>query len=300
MNLIHLRYFVELVHTRHYTKAAEHLCITQPSLSHAISQLEEELGVPLFEKTGRNTELTIYGQQFFDYAEKTLSVLDEGVEAVKKGARGEGVVRLGLIRPLGIDLIPGLIAGFLKERPGRDIRFTLSTEKTAELLEGIQSHRYDLVFCSKPEPGLGLSQVVIGRQKLVLIVPEGHPLSHRQQVSLEETLEYPYIYFAEGTGLRKIVDGLFEKIGRRPEAAYEIEEDEVVAGMTANRLGIAVVPYMDMLKKLNVHIIEITYPTWERPLSMVWDGRIFMPPAVREFCQFVSESAGVQDGSLLL
>ena len=53
MNLFHLRYFVELAHTRHYTKAAEHLCIAQPSLSHAINQLEKELGVQLFERIGR-------------------------------------------------------------------------------------------------------------------------------------------------------------------------------------------------------------------------------------------------------
>ena len=64
MNLIHLRYFVELADTRHYTKAAQQLCITQPSLSHAIAQLEKELGVPLFEKNGRNTELTVLGRQF--------------------------------------------------------------------------------------------------------------------------------------------------------------------------------------------------------------------------------------------
>ena len=64
MNLIHLRYFVELADTRHYTKAAQQLCITQPSLSHAIAQLEKELGVPLFEKNGRNTELTVFGRQF--------------------------------------------------------------------------------------------------------------------------------------------------------------------------------------------------------------------------------------------
>ena len=288
MNLIHLRYFVELADTRHYTKAAQQLCITQPSLSHAIAQLEKELGVPLFEKNGRNTELTVFGRQFLDYAEKTLSMLDEGAEAVKKGARGEGLIRLGLIRPLGVDFIPGLIADFLKEQPGKDIRFTLGTGKTAELFEGLEDGRYDLIFSSKPEPDSGFKEIEVCHQKLVLIVPKGHPLSGRRSVSLEETLKYPYIAFAAGTGLRAITDGLFEKIGKYPRILYEIEEDEVVAGMAAHGFGIAVVPYMEMLKRLNVDLIEITYPAWERPLSMVWDDRIFMPPAVREFCRFVS------------
>ena len=64
MNLSYIRYFVTLAHVRHYTKAAEQLCITQPSLSHAVTQLEKELGIPLFEKNGRNTTLTQFGEEF--------------------------------------------------------------------------------------------------------------------------------------------------------------------------------------------------------------------------------------------
>ena len=86
MNLPHLRYFVELAHTQHYTRAAERLCITQPSLSHAMAQLEMELGVPLFEKDGRNISLTRFGQQFLICAQQTLSTLDEGVEELQRVA----------------------------------------------------------------------------------------------------------------------------------------------------------------------------------------------------------------------
>ena len=82
MNLLQLRYFVELAHTRHFTRAAERLCITQPSLSHAITQLETELGVPLFERSGRSTALTRFGEQFLTCAQQTLSTLDEGVDAL--------------------------------------------------------------------------------------------------------------------------------------------------------------------------------------------------------------------------
>ena len=64
MNLFQLRYFVTLAKMQHYTRAAHELCITQPSLSHAISQLEAELGVALFEKSGRNTTLTSFGEEF--------------------------------------------------------------------------------------------------------------------------------------------------------------------------------------------------------------------------------------------
>lgn len=95
MNLDYLRYFVKLAEVRHYTRAAEQLCISQPSLSHAIRQLETELGVPLFEKNGRNTALTRFGTDFLSCAQRTLAALDDGVTALQKSARGEGLIRLG-------------------------------------------------------------------------------------------------------------------------------------------------------------------------------------------------------------
>lgn len=75
MNLYQLRYFAELAHEQHYTNAAQHLNISQPSLSHAISQLEEELGVQLFEKAGRGTRLTEYGHEFLQCVTRLLNFL---------------------------------------------------------------------------------------------------------------------------------------------------------------------------------------------------------------------------------
>lgn len=94
MNLLHLRYFAELAQTLHYTRAAERLCIAQPSLSHAISQMEAELGVPLFEKVGKSIVLTHYGEQFLACAQQTLMTLDNGVDALQRVGRGEGLIRL--------------------------------------------------------------------------------------------------------------------------------------------------------------------------------------------------------------
>lgn len=294
MNLAQLRYFVELAHTRHYTKAAQRLYITQPSLSHAIGQLEEELGVPLFEKSGRNTTLTSFGQQFLCCVESSLSTLDEGVEAMRRAARGEGVIRLGLLRTLGVDLIPELAAGFLREHPGERIQFTFGTGVTQSLLDGLLAQQYDLVFSSRPGVELGLRAVKVGRQDLVLIVPRGHPLSGRGAVDLGETLDYPYVYFSAGSGLRGVLDGLFQSVGERPKIAYEVEEDQVVAGLVARGFGIGVVPHMELLSHLEVEVLQIVRPAWERNFYMISNERIFVPPVVRRFQQFVLERAGEQ------
>ena len=92
MNLYHLRYFVTLAHLEHYTKAAEILTITQPSLSHAISSLEKELGVKLFEKDGRNIVLTKCGQTFLTDIEQSLDTLDSSVKRLRLAGRGEGQI----------------------------------------------------------------------------------------------------------------------------------------------------------------------------------------------------------------
>ena len=295
MNLYHLRYFVELAHTRHYTRAAERLCITQPSLSHAIAQLERELGVPLFEKSGRNTELTRFGEQFLGCAERTLSTLDEGVEELGRVARGEGLVRLGLLRTLGVDYVPEVVSRFLAANPGKKIHFTFETGMTDRLLEGLAERRYDLVFASKPPAELGFTAVAVERQDLVLIVPKNHPLALRHSVDLAEALPYPQVYFSKGSGLREVVDGLFSAAGGAPQIAYETEEDQVIAGLVAQGFGIAVVPYMDLLLKLDLAILEISAPPYKREFFLIHNDELFLPPAARDFRQFVLGNRDVEN-----
>lgn len=299
MNLFYLRYFVTLAKVQHYTKAAEKLCITQPSLSHAVSQLEKELGLPLFEKSGRKTTLTRFGEEFLACAEHTLSTLDEGIASIKRSACGEGLIRLGLLRTLGVEFIPRLAADFLKENPNLDIHFTFHTGVTKSLLDGLTARKYDLVFCSKPPVNLNLTAVGVQKQDLVLIVPKEHPLSSLHSIDLSETAPYPQIFFEESSGIRSVVDKMFHQCGVEPHIAYETEEDQVIAGLVAQGFGIAVVPYMDLLLKLDVKILQISSPTCERELFMVNDEKVFMPPAVRNFRQYVIDNGAFKRNEII-
>lgn len=287
MNLLHLRYFVELAGIQHYTRAAEKLCITQPSLSHAMAQLETELGVPLFEKNGRGVVLTPYGKQFLSCAQQTLLTLDEGVEELRRVGRGEGLIRLGLLRTLGIEFVPKLAERFLKANPDKNIRFSFSTGVTGELLEGLAARKYDMVFASRPPVGMNLTAIPVSQQDLVLIVPKKHPLASQHVIDLADTLPYPQVCFSKGSGMRDVVDGLFEKIGASPEIAIETQEDQVVAGLVAHGFGIAVVPYMDLLLRLDVQILQIARPSWEREFYLIHDSRAYLSPAARSFRSFV-------------
>lgn len=300
MNLFHLRYFVKLAHTRHYTRAAEELCITQPSLSHAINQLENELGLPLFERRGRNTTLTRFGEQFLATAEETLARLDEGVGELKREARGEGLIRLGFLRTLGIEFVPKLARGYLERSAGKDIRFTFSTGTglTYDLVNGLKERKYDLVFASKPENDPDLDCVAVERQDIVLIVPRSHPLAGRHSIALSETLEYPVVSFAPNSGMRSVTDRMYASIGAEPKIAYETAEDQVVAGLVAQGFGIGIVPYMDVLLRLDVKMIQITSPEWERNFYMISSNRTFMPPAVSGFRKYVLDTCSKDFGQI--
>ena len=275
MNLDYLRYFVRLAEVGHYTKAAEQLCITQPSLSHAIRQLEAELGVPLFERAGRNTTLTRFGAEFLDCARQTLSTLDQGVSSLQRSAQGEGLIRLGFLRPLGIEYIPRLAARFLEANPGKRLRFEFHTDRTRGLLEGLLARNFDLVFSSRPAPDLGLT------------APKDHPLAGRHSVDLSEALPYPQVYFSRSSGLRDLVDSLFTAVGGTPIIAYETEEDQVIAGLVAQGFGNAVVPYMDLLLKLDLAILQISAPPYRRDFFLVTNDAVFLSPAAQAFRTFV-------------
>lgn len=287
MNLSHLRYFVQLAHTKHYTKAAEQLYISQPSLSVAISKLEHELEVPLFEKVGNGLELTVFGEQFLQDVESALEILDNSVDLMKRSARGNGVVRLGLLRTLGVEYVPQLIRAFQKENPDKQVEFTLRTGITNELLDKLKQREFDIVLSSEAPESYKLMNEPVFHQDLVLIVPSDHPFASRHTIDLAETLEEPFVKFAPGSGLRRVIDKLYQQVGAQPPTAYEIQEDQVVAGMVAGGFGIAVVPYMTMLLQLDVKILQIAKPTPERKFYMVTDPELTLTPAAQAFHDFV-------------
>ena len=265
MNLYHLRYFVTLAKLEHYTKAAEELCITQPSLSHAISLLEKELGVTLFQKEGRNIVLTKCGKIFLEKVKESLKILDDSVLELKSISNGEGYIDLGFLRTLGTNFVPRLSKSYIENNPDKKINFNFHTETTtADLIKSLKEQKYDMIFCSKSEKEKNIEFIPVSAQKLVLIVPSNHELAKYDSITLEQTVEYPQIVFSSKSGLRQIIDNLFDSIGKKPQITYEIEEDQVIAGLVSNNFGIAIVPYMPILKFMDLKTIEIKSPTWER------------------------------------
>jgi len=291
LNLYHLRYFVTLAKLEHYTKAAEELCITQPSLSHAISLLEKELGVTLFQKEGRNIVLTKCGKIFLENVKESLKILDDSVLELKSISNGEGYIDLGFLRTLGTNFVPRLSKSYIENNLDKKINFNFHTETTtADLIKSLKEQKYDMIFCSKSEKEKNIEFIPVSAQKLVLIVPSNHELAKYDSITLEQTVEYPQIVFSSKSGLRQIIDNLFDSIGKKPQITYEIEEDQVIAGLVSNNFGIAIVPYMPILKFMDVKTIEIVSPTWERNFYLGILKDKALTPIAENFKSFVTEN----------
>ena len=299
MNLNYLNYFVTLAHVEHYTRAAEMLSITQPSLSHAIDMLEQELGTNLFQKQGRNVVLTKYGRIFLRYVEESLEILEAGIKKTKSmTSTTSGMIDLAYIYKLGSEFVPRLVNEFRQQHREMDIQFRFTVGSTADIIQGLKEERYDIAFCSKREEEKDIRFIPITQEEIVVIVPIRHVLASRESVDLNETLAYPQIMFTQGSGQRQVIDMLFRKIKAKPQPAYELEDDGAIAGLVAEDFGIAVMPNVPILKNLNVKILKIANPHIERYIYMAQMKNKYLAPVVREFSEFVRGKEQISQKSL--
>lgn len=295
MNLNHLQYFVKLAHLEHYTKAAKDLSITQPSLSHAISSLEEELGTKLFEKQGRNVSLTKYGKIFLKYVEKSLEYLQEGIDKTKAlTCATSGLIDLGYIYTLEAEFMPIMVRKFLEENKDKNFGFTFSSNNTKSIIDGLKSERYDLGFCSKIEYDNDIEFIKVKQEELVVVVPKNHELSKYKEIDLIKTVDFKQIAFVKSSGLRKVIDNLFNQIGKSQNISYEVENDNSMAGLVSEGFGIAVMPNIPFLNYFNVDVIKLKSPVYTRNIYMAKLKNKYLSPAVDEFSKFVIKNCNLK------
>lgn len=295
MNINQLQYFITLAKYEHYTKAADELAITQPSLSNAIKLMEEELGTCLFEKRGRNVVLTKYGRLFLEYAKESMQTLGTGIKKVQElNSATSGTIDIGYIYTLGSKFMPKLVADFLRKDQELTVQFHFDVGSTTKILAGLKEEKYDIAFCSRKEKEPGICFLPIGKEELVVVVPKGHPLSGKKEVSLLETLPYPQVYFSKTSGLRPVIDGLFAQLENKngPERAYEVEEDSFMAGLVAEGFGIAVMPRIPLLDTMEVSVLTLKEPSYERKIYMAYMKDKYMAPVTAKFVDFVLQETG--------
>lgn len=287
MNLRQLQYFRVLAKIEHITNAAEKLSITQPSLSHAISELEKELGTYLFEKQGRNIRLTKYGRFFLTYVDNALAELEKGEKNLRElTSPSKGRIELAFIYTLGAELVPNMIQAFASHEENKEISFSFYQGTTKNIIKRLKEDKFDLAFCSFVENEPEIDFIPLVQQELVVIVPLNHPLAKQDSIDLKDTAPYPFVYFNDRSGVRPIIDGLFEKVSVTPNIVCEVEEDQAMAGLVSVNYGIAVMPRISSLNFFNVKVLPIINPVHQRFIYIASVKNRYLSPAASLFRNF--------------
>jgi len=292
MNLNHLFYFRTLAKTEHYGRAAQALYISQPSLSYAISLLEQELGTKLFEKNGRNISLTKYGRIFAQSVEKAFEQLEYGEDKLRMLTSAQtGHIELAYYHTLGVFFIPNLIKSFLRIEQFTGTSFSLYQSTSQETIAYLLDGRADIGFCSHIDKRKypQIEMVPVNKEYFHVIVDREHPLAQCKTVSLKVLSEYPFVTFSKKSGLRPLIDSILDRWNIPHTIAYEAEQGSSVAGIVAAGLGISLLPEIP-LPVMDICKIPIEEPIPPRITYLVTVQGRYLTDAVRNFKNYVIDN----------
>ncbi len=291
MNLNQLYYFKTIANLQHFRIASEKLNVSQPSLSTSMANLEDELGIKLFERQGRNVKLTKYGKIFLEYVESSLETLEVGINKIKTLTNNEGGnIDIAYVFPLAPSYIPKIVRNFLDQNENKNISFSFKQELTSAIIEGLKNSKYDLGFCSYIENEKNIIFEPIIEQELVLIVPKNHPLSNKKEVSIKEIEKYNVIIYFKESGLGKLTSKIFNDNNINPNIIFEGENEHAILGLVAENFGIALVGKTPLLKNSNIKQIKVKELNYKRHIYLAYVKNRYFPPAIQKFLEYIKKN----------
>jgi DNA-binding transcriptional LysR family regulator len=286
MDLRHLRYFVAVAEELHFGRAAARVHVAQPSLSRQIRDLEDEMGLRLFERDRRRVALTAAGGVFLDEVKRLLEQLERAVDAARRTARGErGTLRIAYVPAVAYTGLPEIVRAFRQRLP--DVEVRLQETNPARQVQALLAGRVDVGFARGPihEPALAVETVM--EEPLVAAFPTGHPLSRRKMLKLAMLAGEPFVLQARsrGPGSHDQILAICRAAGFSPRVVQEGSQTDALS-LVAAGVGVAIVPTsLRVIRRAGV----VYRPLRERPMTqlvMVWCKDAPMP-VLREFLQEV-------------
>lgn len=288
MTITQLEYFLVAANLQHYNQAAEVLNISESSLSRSIKVLENELGVTLFDRVGRNVELTHAGKILQAHAERILSEVSATSRKLHELATDGAHIDIAYVSPLARKFIPQTIRAFLKEKENRNVVFNFYQDITERNIEGLKNGKYDLIFGSRKENENTITFIPILRQNMVVIMSDKHALAARKEVSLEVFNQYPVLSYDLTSGLGKFSTRFFQEYHLHPDIICSSPDENGIASLVAEGFGIALVADVDTIHRpgISIHALPPEYAKTHTVYMCYLTGR-YQLPAVRRLIEFV-------------
>ncbi len=287
-----LRAFVEVVRQGGFSQAAKTVFATQSTVSKAVKQLEEEVGVPLLDRIGHRSVLTAAGEVVYRRGVKLLADRDDLLAELNE-IRGlkRGSLRLGL-PPVGSNkLFAPLFAIYRQRYPGIDI--TLAEYGSAQLADRLQAGEIDFAGALLPVADEFEWQMV-RREPLVALLPAAHPLVERGSIVLSDLRDTPFILFDSDFALHRVILDASRHAGFEPQIVAESSQIDFMIELVAAGLGVAFLPRMIASQRPNAAVrqVKLGGPETEWVMAMVWRRGAYLSGAARAWLALVREIHG--------
>ena len=257
-----LRCFVAVAEERNFRRAALRMNMTQPPLSRQIRQLEEALGVALFDRNNRSVQLTSAGESFLLSATELLERAEMAMLRARHAQRGEaGDVELAFVPSAGLLFIPQILRLAATRLPGVKIR--PGEMMGYEIIEALSSGRLDFGLTRQPHRRHGLEMVRVVSEPFVLAVPADHPLAVAAAPQLSDLVDEKLVFYSADRGghIRDMHTGLFASAGITPRIVQEVSQTHSVLALVDAGIGCALVPASAQAMKME----NLTYRQIDLP-----------------------------------
>jgi DNA-binding transcriptional LysR family regulator len=284
MELKQLNYFVAVVNHMSFSKAAEKLHISQPSLSNAIKNLERDLGFQIIERNTRNIRLTEAGEVLYDRAIHLLSemtIVKKEMEELRLVGKGE--LQIGMIESVKY-WIPKVIVRYNEHFSEMHIRLT-EVLGGSDVKNSLRKYETHAIITNQLIMEVDIETVPLYKEKLVLVLHVSHPMANRESITLKE-LEYePFIISTEGFQTREDILRAFTLDDTEPTIKYEIERFETALSLVSENLGIAFIPenYLQGPHDLSIVSKTIDSPVLERTVYLTYMKNRYVSPSIKAF-----------------
>ena len=295
-----LRFFQQVADGATVTEVAELYQVSQPGVSRGLKRLDDEVGTPLLERSGRLLRTTHAGSAFKRHVDGALHALDDGLAAIEELLAPEtGTVRVAFQLSLGTWFVPDVIAAFRREHPRIRFHFEHSHDALGSSL--VAGGRIDLEFTARRPRNPDVSWQWLFQQPLCLAVPPGHLLADRDQIALTEAAGEDFVMLRPAWELRTLSEELCAQAGFVPNVAFEEDDIPVVRGFVAAGLGVAIVPALAAEVRQAgsgaERLVRLTDPGACREVGIAWSKNRRLLPSAELYLRHVlkSMSAGRRD-----
>ena len=284
MEMRQLRYFLAIAQHRTFTRAAEAVHISQPSLSVQIMALEDELGTPLFDRLGRQVALTGAGRILFDHAERVVRELDQAAALIRElsGAHS-GTLAVGTLSTVNSYLMPPLVCQFKERFPNVHLRIEASPSSDIE--EQLAANRLDLGLCLLPVAHDHLVSTRLFDETLVLVAPSDMPLPSRR-MRMRELAKLPLVLMPADYCLRKMIEAECAEAGIRPQVSVEMSSPEGILEAVKQGAGLTILPELYVRHRLRgaaLRTIQLYDPIPRHAVGLVHLANRHLGLAAQEF-----------------